>query len=156
MENLLAAKGYRVTSTAAWLATAAGFREDGMRIGAELLAWFALLYTLFAVANTVTMSFGERASEFSQLRLIGAQRAQVLRMVLWEGAGIALTGLVLGAATIALAMGGLWQAVRSAGLDIPLDLPWGPLLSIAAGCVVVLLAVSTVATAVVMRLSDSR
>ncbi|MGV9295973.1 FtsX-like permease family protein [Amycolatopsis sp. NPDC003676] len=156
VENLLAAKGYQVTLTAAWLATAAGFREDGMRIGAELLAWFALLYTLFAVANTVTMSFGERASEFRQLRLLGAQRAQVLQMVLWEGAGIALTGLALGAAAVALAVGGLWQAVRSAGLDIPLDLPWSPLLSIAAGCAVVLLAVSTVATMVVMRPSDAR
>lgn len=156
VENLLAAKGYQVTSTAAWLATSAGFREDGMRIGAELLAWFALLYTLFAVANTVTMSFSERAGEFAQLRLLGAQRAQVLRMVLWEGTGIALTGLVLGAAAVALAVGGLWQAVRSAGLDIPLDLPWGPLLSIAAGCVVVLLTVSTVATTVAMRPSDTR
>ncbi|MER6894468.1 FtsX-like permease family protein, partial [Amycolatopsis sp. NPDC000740] len=156
VENLLTAKGYRVTSTAEWLATSAGFREDGMRLGAELLAWFALLYTLFAVANTVTMSFGERAGEFSQLRLLGAQRAQVLRMVLWEAMGIALTGLALGAAAVALAVGGLWQAIRSAGLDIPLDLPWGPLLSIAAACVVVLLTVATTATTVVMRQSDAR
>jgi putative ABC transport system permease protein len=156
VNDLLVAKGYRVTSTASWLATTAGFREDGMRIGAELLAWFALLYTLFAVANTVTMSFGERANEFGQLRMLGAHRAQVLRMVVWEGAGIALTGLVLGAAATALAVGGLWQVLRSAGLDIPLDLPWGRLLAIAAGCVVVLLTASTAATAVVLRRSAVR
>ncbi|WP_433260053.1 FtsX-like permease family protein [Actinosynnema sp. CS-041913] len=143
--------GAEVVPTGEWLSTTAGFREDGMRVGAELLSWFALLYTLFAVANTVAMSFGRRASEFARLRLLGATGGQVLRIVLWEAVGIAVTGLALGAGATALAVGGLWQALRAAGLDIPLRLPWGALGAIAAGCVAVLLTTSLTASALVLR-----
>ncbi len=140
-----------VVATREWLATTAGFREDGMRVGAELLSWFALLYTLFAVANTIVMSFGQRSTEFAQLRMSGAGTGQVLRVALWEAVGIAVTGLALGAAATALAVGGLWQTLRAVGLDIPLNLPWGALAAIAAGCVAVLLTTSLTAAATVLR-----
>lgn len=143
--------GADVVPTREWLSTVAGFREEGMRIGARLLAWFALLYTLFAVANTVVMSFGPRSGEFALLRLLGASRRQVLRMVLCEGVGIAVTGVVLGGIATGLAVGGLWQVLRSLGLDIPLALPWGALAAIAAGCAAVLLTTSVIASAVVLR-----
>lgn len=143
--------GATVVSTKDWLASSAGRREDGMRLGAELLSWFALLYTLFAVANTVVMSFAQRSAEFAQLRMLGASPGQVLRVALWEVVGIAATGLALGAAATALAVGGLWQALRATGLDVPLDLPWGALVAIAAGCTAVLVGTSLTATAVVLR-----
>lgn len=76
--------GATVEPTRDWLATLAGYREDGRRIGAELLSGFALLYTLFAVANTTIMSFSRRSAEFTQLRMLGASRGQVLCMTLWE------------------------------------------------------------------------
>ncbi|QFZ17808.1 FtsX-like permease family protein [Saccharothrix syringae] len=143
--------GATVVSTQDWLASSAGRREDGMRLGAELLSWFALLYTLFAVANTVVMSFARRSAEFARLRVLGASPGQVLRVALWEAVGIAATGLVLGAAATALAVGGLWQALRATGLDVPLDLPWGALVAVAAGCAAVLLGTSLTATVVVLR-----
>lgn len=143
--------GAAVTPTKDWLTTVAGFREDGMRIGAELLSWFGLLYTLFAVANTIVLSFGRRATEFAQLRMLGASRGQVLRIVWWEAIGIAITGLVLGAAATVLSVGGLWQSLRTAGLHVPLNLPWPALLAVAAGCVAVLICTSLVAGAVLLR-----
>lgn len=92
-----------------------------------------------------------RSAEFTQLRLLGASRRQVLRMVLFEGFGIAVTGLVLGGIATGLAVGGLWQVLRTTGLEIPLTLPWGTLAAIAAGCVAVLLTTSVVASTVVLR-----
>ncbi|MGH3620961.1 MAG: FtsX-like permease family protein [Sciscionella sp.] len=143
--------GAAVVSTRDWLAGFSGARQEGMTIGAVLLAWLAMIYTLFAIANTVIMAFGLRAGEFAQLRMLGASRAQILRMVLWEGSAVAVTGLVLGTAAMAVAVGGLWQVLRSVGLDIPLSLPWGRLLAVAAGCVAVLLVASASAALVMLR-----
>ena len=143
--------GAHVTPTSDWLDTATTTREDGMRIGAELLAWFALLYTLFAVANTVIMSFGRRRAEFAQLLMLGATRTQVLRMTLWETVGIGLTGLALGTAATVLSVGGLWQSLRAIGLGIPLDLPWTTLIAVAAGCMAVLACTSLAAASLVLR-----
>jgi putative ABC transport system permease protein len=144
--------GDTVLTTHRYLAHLSDPRAEGMRIGALVLAVFALAYTFVAVANTTVMSFADRHREFVRLRVVGANRRQILRMVLWEALAIAITGLAFGAAVITISAGGLWAVLRGIGLPIPLTLPWPQLAAIAAAAAtVVLVAAAAPAMALVRR-----
>ncbi|MFD0418492.1 FtsX-like permease family protein [Streptomyces sp. NPDC127108] len=62
-----------------------------------------LAFTAIAVVNTFAMSISERAQEFALLRLAGATRRQVLRMLRTEALAVLLLATVLGSG-IALAV----------------------------------------------------
>ncbi|MFF4296248.1 FtsX-like permease family protein [Streptomyces vinaceus] len=81
-------------------------RAERQQAGAEinLLAMgLVLAFTAIAVVNTLAMSTSERLREFAMLRLAGAKRRQVLRMLRMEAVGVVLIGAVLGSG-IALAV----------------------------------------------------
>ncbi|MCB5169351.1 ABC transporter permease [Streptomyces bambusae] len=92
-------------------AVLAAAEADALRVGRQqagaevnLIAMgLVLAFTAIAVVNTLAMSTAERIREFALLRLTGATRRQVLRMLRTEALAVALTGTVLGAA-IALAV----------------------------------------------------
>ncbi|MEU9109406.1 FtsX-like permease family protein [Streptomyces xanthophaeus] len=72
--------------------------------GVNLLAMgLVLAFTAIAVVNTLAMSTAERVREFAMLRLAGAKRRQVLRMIRTEALAVVLIGVVLGS-LIALAV----------------------------------------------------
>ena len=62
-----------------------------------------LAFTAIAVVNTLAMSVAERVREFALLRLAGATRRQVLRMLRIEALSVVLLAAVLGSG-IALAV----------------------------------------------------
>jgi putative ABC transport system permease protein len=62
-----------------------------------------LTFTAIAVVNTLAMSVSERVSEFAMLRLAGATRRQVLRMLRTEALSVLLLATALGSG-IALAV----------------------------------------------------
>ncbi|MEU6866975.1 FtsX-like permease family protein [Streptomyces sp. NPDC046876] len=77
-------------------------QQDGA--GINLLAMgLVLAFTAIAVVNTLAMSTAERFREFAMLRLAGAKRRQVLRMLRTEAVAVLLIGAVLGSG-IALAV----------------------------------------------------
>ncbi|MFD7839504.1 ABC transporter permease, partial [Streptomyces sp. NPDC059761] len=81
-------------------------RAQRQQAGAEinLLAMgLVLAFTAIAVVNTLAMSTSERLREFAMLRLAGAKRRQVLRMLRAEALAVVLIGAVLGSG-IALAV----------------------------------------------------
>ncbi|MEU9038713.1 ABC transporter permease [Streptomyces sp. NPDC048352] len=81
-------------------------RERRQAAGAEihLLAMgLVLAFTAIAVVNTLAMSTAERFREFAMLRLAGAKRRQVLRMLRTETLAVLLMGVGLGSG-IALAV----------------------------------------------------
>ncbi|MFE5773334.1 FtsX-like permease family protein [Streptomyces sp. NPDC056485] len=81
-------------------------RAERQQAGAEinLLAMgLVLAFTAIAVVNTLAMSTSERLREFAMLRLAGAKRRQVLRMLRVEAVAVVLIGAVLGSG-IALAV----------------------------------------------------
>ncbi len=81
-------------------------RDRRQDVGAEinLLAMgLVLAFTAISVVNTLAMSTAERFREFAMLRLAGAKRRQVLRMLRVEALAVLLIGTVLGSA-IALAV----------------------------------------------------
>ncbi|MEU2539811.1 ABC transporter permease [Streptomyces iakyrus] len=57
-----------------------------------------LAFTAIAVVNTLAMSVSERVREFALLRLAGATRRQVLRMLRTEALSVLLLGTALGSA----------------------------------------------------------
>ncbi|MFF1341459.1 FtsX-like permease family protein [Streptomyces sp. NPDC058290] len=72
---------------------------ERQQAGAEinLLAMgLVLAFTAIAVVNTLAMSTAERLREFAMLRLAGAKRQQVLRMLRAEAVAVLLIGAVLG------------------------------------------------------------
>ncbi|MFE2880381.1 FtsX-like permease family protein [Streptomyces roseus] len=81
-------------------------RAERQQAGAEinLLAMgLVLAFTAIAVVNTLAMSTSERLREFAMLRLAGAKRRQVLRMLRMEAVAVVLIGAALGSG-IALAV----------------------------------------------------
>ncbi|MGY0491308.1 FtsX-like permease family protein [Streptomyces sp. WG-D5] len=83
-----------------------GLQEARQQVNAEinLLAMaLVLAFTAIAVVNTLAMSVSERIREFALLRLAGATRRQVLRMLRVEALAVVLMGVGLGSG-IALAV----------------------------------------------------
>ncbi|MFE5804715.1 FtsX-like permease family protein [Streptomyces sp. NPDC056491] len=99
---LAAFPGVRVLTAADADAARAQRQEAGAEI--NLLAMgLVLAFTAIAVVNTLAMSTAERFREFAMLRLAGAKRRQVLRMLRTEALAVVLIGTVLGSG-IALAV----------------------------------------------------
>ncbi len=57
-----------------------------------------------AAANTLVMTVLARRRELGMLRLVGATRLQVMRMLRWEGVLVGVAGVVLGTAIAAAAV----------------------------------------------------
>ncbi|MEW2392962.1 FtsX-like permease family protein [Streptomyces venezuelae] len=87
-------------------AAADSLQAESRRTNAEvnLLAMgLVLAFTAIAVVNTLAMSVSERIREFAMLRLAGATRRQVLRMLRTEALAVLLIGTALGSG-VALAV----------------------------------------------------
>ncbi|MER6450196.1 FtsX-like permease family protein [Streptomyces venezuelae] len=94
--------GVRVLTAADADAARAERQDAGAEI--NLLAMgLVLAFTAIAVVNTLAMSTAERFREFAMLRLAGAERRQVLRMLRAEALAVLLIGTALGSG-IALAV----------------------------------------------------
>jgi len=61
-----------------------------------LLVGVIVAYTALAVVNTLIVATGERRRELGMLRLIGATRGQVIRVLGFEAALAAVSGILLG------------------------------------------------------------
>ncbi|RII11981.1 FtsX-like permease family protein [Streptomyces sp. YIM 130001] len=87
-------------------ASADALRAERRQADAEvnfLAMGLVLAFTAIAVVNTLAMSVSERVREFALLRLAGATRRQVLRMLRTEALAVLLLATTLGTA-IALAV----------------------------------------------------
>lgn len=74
--------------------------DEGVRAGTTAFALLTVLVATFAVANVQTVVLAQRTRELALLRLVGASRAQLARVVLTEallvGAAATAVGLVAG------------------------------------------------------------
>jgi putative ABC transport system permease protein len=68
------------------------------RVNLTVLALVALFTGAFLIFSTQALSVIRRRSQFALLRVLGMGRAQLLRQVLLEGAGLGVTGALLGIA----------------------------------------------------------
>lgn len=139
----LEASGGTVRSADAW--AAAGHREGGNpqnRLGMILVLGIALVYTVIGLANTLLMATSVRRGELSSLRLAGATRAQILRVVTGEATLAVAIGTLLGLVVTALVLGTLGAGLAALSAPVALALPWGTVGAAAGACATVAVAAS--------------
>ncbi|WP_433717700.1 FtsX-like permease family protein [Actinoplanes sp. CA-051413] len=130
-----------------WLAEQAPRTGRQTRVGFLVVLGIALLYTAIALANTLVMATTGRVPEFAALRLAGATRGQVLRLVTVEALRVVGVGAVLGAAVTLLNLAGIWAALGRLSVWSPMVVPWQPLAGAAGACAVIAMT-AALATAV--------
>ncbi|MFJ7063865.1 FtsX-like permease family protein [Streptomyces sp. NPDC101115] len=107
------------------------------RLGLVLVLGIALVYTVIALANTLLMATSVRGPELVSLRLAGATRAQILRVVAGESLLAVGIGSVLGLGVAALCLGGLTAALASLAAPVVLTVPWATVAAAAGACAAV-------------------
>ncbi|MBO0915039.1 ABC transporter permease [Streptomyces laculatispora] len=119
------ATGTDVRTTAQWV-TANHPRTGGStRLGLLMILAIALVYTGIALANTQVMATADRVRDLAVLRLAGATKAQVLRLVGVEALAVVAVGAVLGAVVAALNLLGVRTALGRLDVGSGVVVPWG-------------------------------
>lgn len=134
-----------------WMARSHPRSSENTRLGLLLILGIALLYTGIALANTLVMATSDRVGDLAVLRLTGATKPQVLRLVAAEALVVVAVGSLLGAAVAGLNLLGLRGALALLSVRSPLVVPWGSL-----GAMVAASAVLAVVAAVVPALTALR
>ncbi|MEK9524161.1 FtsX-like permease family protein [Streptomyces venezuelae] len=139
----LEASGGTVGTADAWAAAA---RPSGgspqARLGMVLVLGIALVYTVIGLANTLLMATSVRGGELASLRLAGATRTQVLRVVTGEAALAVAIGTLLGLAVTALVLGALGAGLAALAAPVVAVFPWGTVGATAGVCAAVAVAAS--------------
>ncbi len=109
---------WRVLDHAAYTAEARHRQDASMTVTYLLLAVITV-FTSISVVNTLVMTVMERSGEFALLRLVGATRRQVGRMMGLENAVTVLAALLLGSAVAGAVLVGSARALTgTAHLDL--------------------------------------
>ncbi|WP_405823425.1 FtsX-like permease family protein [Streptomyces sp. NBC_00838] len=145
------ATGTTVLTKDAWTARSHPRSSESTRLGMLLILGIALLYTGIALANTLVMAMSDRVGDLAVLRLTGATRPQVLRLVAAEALVVVAVGSLLGAAVAGLNLLGVRGALALLSVRSPLVVPWGSV-----GAMVAASAVLAVVAAVVPALTALR
>lgn len=109
------------------------------RMALVIVGGIAMLYTGVAVANTLTMSTGQRARELAVLRLGGATPGQLLRMIAGESLLVVGTGVLMAGVVVGLNAAGLWAGLQQLVVSTQVTLPALPFAVTAGACAVVAL-----------------
>ncbi|MDO0933859.1 ABC transporter permease [Streptomyces sp. DG2A-72] len=146
-----------VVTSDKWLRTAfptTGFADTDRttRLGILLVLGIALLYTGISLANTQIMAASDRARELTALRLAGATRTQVLRLVAAEALTVVVIGALLGLLVTVLNLLGMWGALTLQSVWSPIRLPWAELGAATGACALLAVASAVLPTAVALRL----
>ncbi|WP_434594203.1 FtsX-like permease family protein [Streptomyces sp. A5-4] len=118
------ARDAQVTGVTDWLAATHPQTSSKTRLGLWLVLGIALVYTAIALANTLLMANSSRSAELRALRLSGATRTQVLRVVAGESLFAVAIGAILGAAVSAVNLAGLGAALATLSVPVSVTVPW--------------------------------
>jgi putative ABC transport system permease protein len=137
LEDAVAGSGARVDPVGA---IEPGRQENDRMVvlfGAVMLGT-ALLCSGLSIANTLVMAASDRVRDLGALRLAGAGRGQVLRLVAAEAVAVVGVGTVLGLAATGTVLLTLRSALgRGLGGAAPMAVSWEALAAIAAVCALV-------------------
>ncbi|MFF9852882.1 ABC transporter permease [Streptomyces litmocidini] len=110
------------------------------RLGMILVLGIALVYTVIGLANTLLMATSVRGGELASLRLAGATRAQILRVVTGEAALAVAIGTGLGLVVTGVVLGALGAGLAALSAPVVLALPWTVTGAAAGACATVAVA----------------
>ncbi|MDQ0795649.1 FtsX-like permease family protein [Streptomyces sp. B1I3] len=116
--------GTRVLTKDEWVAAHHPRTSGNTRAGLLLILGIALLYTAIALANTLVMATSDRVRDLAVLRLTGATKPQVLRLVAVEALMVVAAGGVLGGAVAGLNLLGVRGALGLLHVHSPVSVPW--------------------------------
>ncbi|MFJ6855951.1 FtsX-like permease family protein [Streptomyces sp. NPDC091271] len=126
--------GTPVMTRDAWVAAHYPRTGGNTRAGLLLILGIALLYTGIALANTLVMATSDRVRDLAVLRLTGATKPQVLRLVTAEALVVVAVGAVLGGAVAGLNLLGVKSALELLSVSSPVVVPWAALVSVLTAC----------------------
>ncbi|KAA6213502.1 ABC transporter permease [Streptomyces albofaciens JCM 4342] len=122
--------------------------RDASMTATYLLLLVVTAFTSISVVNTLVMTTMERSGEFALLRLVGATRGQVARMMRLENAVVVVAALLVGAAVAGAVLAVFSQALT--GSPAP-DLPAGTVALILGGAGLLALTTGIVTTRIALR-----
>ncbi|MFB6699921.1 MULTISPECIES: FtsX-like permease family protein [Streptomyces] len=99
--------------------------SENTRLGLWMILGIALVYTGIALANTLMMATSDRVRDLASLRLTGATKGQVLRLVGAEALVVVAVGAVLGAVIAGVNLLGVWSALGLLDVWSDVVVPWG-------------------------------
>ncbi|QGZ52959.1 FtsX-like permease family protein [Streptomyces sp. QHH-9511] len=137
LNTALGGAGGTVRTVEEWAAATHPATSPQTRLGLLLVLGIALVYTVIALANTLLMATSVRGGELASLRLAGATRAQVLRVVTGEAALAVTIGALLGLAVTAVVLASLGTGLAALSAPVALSVPWGTVGAAAGACAVV-------------------
>lgn len=126
--------GTPVMTRDAWVAAHYPRTGGNTRAGLLTVLGIALVYTGIALANTLVMATSDRVRDLAVLRLTGATKTQVLRLVAVEALMVTAVGTVLGAAVAGLNLLGVKGALELLSVSSPVVVPWAAAGAVAAAC----------------------
>ncbi|MET9291065.1 FtsX-like permease family protein [Streptomyces sp. NPDC003077] len=138
--------GGQVLTKDAWIRTAFPQTDRTTRMGFVLVLGIALLYTGISLASTMVMATSDRVRDLAVLRLAGATKGQVLRLVGAEALTVVVVGGLLGALVAGLNLAGMGGALSLLSVRTSIEIPWATL-AMAVGVCAVLAVTSAVAVA---------
>ncbi|MFI5879883.1 ABC transporter permease [Streptomyces sp. NPDC051554] len=143
--------GATVRTTGQWVRSTYPATDRTTRTGFLLVLGIALLYTGISLANTMVMATSDRVRELAVLRLAGATRWQVLRLVAAEALMVVAVGGVLGVVVAGLNLAGMWGALGLLSVWTPIEIPWATLGRTVGACAVLAVISAVTPAALALR-----
>ncbi|MEV8034957.1 FtsX-like permease family protein [Streptomyces sp. NPDC086182] len=151
LRQAVRASGGEVLTRDAWVRATYPETNRTTRMGFLLVLGIALLYTGISLANTMVMATSDRVRELAVLRLAGATRWQVLRLVGAEALMVVMVGGLLGALVAGLNLVGMWSALRLLSVRTSIEIPWATLAAALGVCAVLALISAVVPAGLFLR-----
>ncbi|MCX4591960.1 ABC transporter permease [Streptomyces sp. NBC_01549] len=121
------------------------------RLGLLLVLGIALLYTGISLANTMVMATSDRVRDLAVLRLAGAPRWQVLRLVGAEALTVVTVGGVLGLLVAGVNLLGMWSALGLLSAPTAIEVPWTAIGAVVGACAALAFVSSVIPAALALR-----
>ncbi|WLQ49254.1 ABC transporter permease [Streptomyces poriferorum] len=149
------ATGTEVATRAGWLAESHRRTGGNTRLGLLMILLIAVVYTGIALANTQVMATSDRVCDLAVLRLAGATKAQVLRLVGVEALVVVAVGAVLGGAVAALNLLGVRTALALLDVRSAVVVPWGTIGSVVAVSALLAVVFAVLPASLVLRVGPA-
>lgn len=151
LRQAVRASGGEVLTRDAWVRAMRPETNRTTRMGLFMVLGIALLYTGISLANTMVMATSDRLRELAALRLAGATRWQVLRLVGAEALLVVMVGGLLGALVAGLNLVGMWRALGLLSVRTAVEIPWATLGVVLGGCAVLAVLSAVVPAGLALR-----
>ncbi|MET7894439.1 ABC transporter permease [Streptomyces mirabilis] len=143
--------GGQVLTKDQWVRASRPGTNRTTRLGLLLVLGIALLYTGISLANTMVMATSDRVRDLAVLRLAGATRWQVLRLVGAEALTVVTVGGVLGLLVMGLNLLGMWSALALLTAPTTIEIPWTAVGAVLGACAVTAVVWSVIPAALALR-----